>query len=72
MPLEFPTIAEQVLAEFRTRPEGRSLSLIATQRGATVTRQRFPNAHILYTFDDDTAIRTTGAGRNHTAETLLP
>jgi len=72
MPLQFPTLAEQALTEFRTNPQGASLAGLARKRGATISRQAFPNASITYTFDDDTSIRTTGVGKSHKAEALLP
>jgi len=72
MPLQFPTLAEQALDEFRTRPEGNSLATIARRFGATVERtSTWPN-EIIYTFDDDTSLKTTGRGKTHKVETLLP
>lgn len=72
MPLQFPTLAEQVLTEFRTNPQGASLFALACKRDATVERKGFPNASITYTFPDDTSIRTSGRGKSHKAEALLP
>lgn len=67
MKLEFPTMAEKAVAEFRTRRV--SLSTIARRMGAETVKGWEGLTH---TFDDDTSITVTGRGRAHRVETHLP
>ena len=69
MPLTFPTMAEQAVAEFRNATRTASLARIARRRGAEVERKW---DHTLYTFDDDTSIEVRGRGRAYKIETFLP
>jgi hypothetical protein len=69
MTLTFPTIAEQVKAEFQAATKTTSIATLAAKRGAD-KRKLWDG--IEYTFDDDTKLITRGRGSNHTIETELP
>jgi hypothetical protein len=68
--LTFPTIAEQVLAEFRASTKTVALATLAKKRGADVTRTF--EGEITYTFDDDTSLVTSGHGKAYKVRTELP
>lgn len=70
MPLQFPTMAEQALVEFRNATSTVSLAVLARRFGADVERQ-WP-AVTIYTFDDDTALIVTGRGKSHKVVAELP
>lgn len=71
--LTFPTIAEQVLAEFHQGAKF-PFAKLARLRGAEVERKWSDSGIIVttYYFDDDTSITTTGRGKSWRAETHLP
>jgi hypothetical protein len=68
--LTFPTIAEQVLAEFENATRTTSISTIAKQRGGCKEIE-WPST-IVWRFDDDTSLTITGRGCNHSVEVHLP
>ena len=75
MPLAFPTMAEQVLADWRKQSAVKTvaLSTIAMKYGAQVDKQRsFDGVTWTYTFDDDTSLAVRGVGANHKVECMLP
>ena len=69
MPLQFPTIAEQVAQEFRESKRTISIATLAKKRGADVDR-KWPKT--IYTFDDDTQLIVEGRGKAHKFYTELP
>lgn len=70
MTLQFPTLAEQALAEFHAATKTVSLAKIAQRMGADVAH-KWP-AITTYTFDDDTSLVVTGRGKAHRVEAQLP
>jgi hypothetical protein len=76
MTLTFPTIAEQVLAEFNSSTKTVSIATLARKRGAHVNKTHsywMANKWmIIYTFDDDTSLITRGRGKSYRVETQLP
>lgn len=68
--LTFPTIAEQVVAEFHSATKTTSIATLAKKRGADVEKSF--DAGTTYRFDDDTSITLKGTGANHKIETHLP
>jgi hypothetical protein len=71
MTLTFPTIAEQVLTEFNSSTKTIALSTLARRRKAEITRSFFSSA-IIYIFDDDSSLITTGRGKSYKVSTQLP
>lgn len=69
MPLNFPTIAEQVATEFRDATTTVSMLAVASQHDVTITRE-CGATH--YRFDDDTTLVVRGRGASHKVETYLP
>ena len=67
--LTFPTIAEQVLEEFRSR-KAQSLAAAARKRKPHINK-RWP-AVVVYTFDDDSSLEVSGRGKNYKVEAKLP
>lgn len=67
--LKFPTLAEQVAAEFRAATETISIATLAKRKGATVEKTWTAT---LYVFEDDTILSVTGRGKNHKITTHLP
>lgn len=72
--LQFPTMAEQALAEWRATTRTVSLTKVCERRGAEREALQQPDwtYQILWTFDDDTALKVRGRGRGHSVEVLLP
>lgn len=68
--LTFPTLAEQCLAEFREAKKTTSITKTAKKYDA-FRDDEWPSTRV-YVFPDGTTIRSTGAGRTHKAEALLP
>lgn len=69
MALEFPTMAERALKEFRDATRTVSLATIAKRHGATRVQHW---DHVEYVFEDDTTLTVRGRGRNHQVKTHLP
>jgi hypothetical protein len=67
--LTFPTIAEQVLSEFRGSTVTQSINKIALKRGASRDDQY---GEIVWVFDDDTTLHIVGRGKNHRVWAELP
>lgn len=73
MALEFPTIAEQALAEWNAKHVLGGVGRIAKRIGADVERRWDRDGLVIeYTFDDDTSLRCTGRGKQHKVEAMLP
>lgn len=71
--LTFPTMAEQALAEWNEKHILGGVGLIAKRHGADVERRWEGQLLIIeYTFDDDTSLRTSGRGKAHRVEAMLP
>lgn len=69
MPLTFPTLAEQALAEFRSATKTISLATICKRRGA---EKFFQYPVTIWTFEDDTSVEVYGSGKAHKAVARLP
>lgn len=67
--LEFPTMAERCVAEFRAKTQTIAFPTIARRYDAEVTKLW---RGIEYRFDDDTSVIVTGTGASHRMETFLP
>ena len=67
--MEFPTLAEKALAEFRNATRTVSLATIAKRYGADVERGW---QETIYWFDDDTSLVVRGRGRAHQVEVRWP
>lgn len=72
MTLQFPTLAEQALDQFRKATKTVALATIAKKMGADVERGGPTGSTLTYTFDDDTSIVVEGRGRNCKIRTELP
>ena len=68
--LAFPTQAEQCKTAFLSATKTTSVATIAARMKAS--REKSWTGAITYTFDDDTTLVTTGAGRAHTITCHLP
>lgn len=73
MPLEFPTLAEQCLAEWKACTKTTSLVTLAAARDG----ERFDSSdpadrYIEFFFPDDTSLRIRGTGAGHSVKVLLP
>jgi len=71
MTLQFPTMAEQALAEFNASTKTVSIATIAKRMGATVEKDHWTGKRH-YHFDDDTTLVASGAGKALKVETFLP
>jgi hypothetical protein len=72
MPLTFPTIAEQVVAEFRAATVTVSISTIARKHNGSRAVGNTGEKIKRWTFDDDSSLETTGQGRAWKATTFCP
>ena len=73
--LEFPTMAERVLEEWRGQEKTISLAVFCRIRGAEriVSWAHVPYRQVIeYVFDDDTSICVIGRGCSHSVWAELP
>lgn len=69
--LTFPTMAERAIQAFHTR-QYPSLAKACHAMGASTEKVWGARVAIEWTFEDDTTVRSTGRGRAHQYEALLP
>lgn len=74
MALEFPTMAEQALAEWNATHVLGGVGKVAKRFGTVDVDRRWEGLGLVieYTFDDDTSLRCTGRGKAHKVEAMLP
>lgn len=69
MTLQFPTMAEKAVAEWRSRNKTKAFNTVALAHGATRDDE---NGTVVWVFDDDTRVVVKGRGKNHSLECELP
>ena len=67
--LEFPTMAERAIEDWRACTSTTAFNTIARKRGATRDDEF---GVIVWIFDDDTKVRISGRGSRHKIEAELP
>lgn len=73
MTLIFPTVAEQVVAEFESATKTVSLVALATKRLDAERRTIYQSGRVIeFTFDDDSTLEIRGQGKSHHYVTRLP
>jgi len=71
MPLQFPTLAEQVITSFEAKRNIPLVTIATRMGGEREEGEGFPPS-IVYVFDDDTRLVIRGRGKNHTYKAELP
>lgn len=72
MTLQFPTMAERAIAEWKVLPTTKPFERIARGYGATREDHGFFPHVIEWVFADDTTVTSVGRGSKHKIESHLP